>query len=64
MAASFVRYLDARHKLVAVYTGLRGSLASEVPASDETVVESAIGQSLDQIDADFVVSFRKQPSTR
>jgi hypothetical protein len=64
MAASFVRYLDARHKLVAVYTGLRGSLASEAPASDKAVVESAVGQSVDQIDADFVVWFREQPSTR
>jgi hypothetical protein len=61
MAASFIRYLDAQQKLVPVYFAMRDSLSSPSAHSDQDILESKLGMSLDQIDADFVHWFGYHP---
>jgi hypothetical protein len=65
MAASFICYLDARQKLVPIYFAMRESLSSPDPRSDEEILKSHLGMSLDEIDADFVKWFQEseKPST-
>src|SRR5258708_4500544 len=57
MAASFIRYLDAKQKLVPVYFAMRDSVSSPSPRSDQDILEAKLGMSLEQIDADFVLWF-------
>ena len=60
MAATFIRYLDAKQKLVPVYFALRDGRftpAAAVVHSDREILETQMGMSLDQIDADFVSWF-------
>jgi hypothetical protein len=57
MAASFVRYLDAKKKLVPFYKALRDSLSSDTPQSDEEVFTSVLNKSPDQVDKDFSAWF-------
>jgi hypothetical protein len=65
MSASFVRYLDARQKLVPIYFAMRESLSSPDPRSDEEILKLHLGMSLDDIDADFVkwIEEPDKPST-
>ncbi|WP_142988317.1 hypothetical protein [Granulicella rosea] len=57
MAASFVRYLDAKKKLVPLYKALRDGLSSDTPQSDVEVFTSVLGKSPDQVDNDFSAWF-------
>ena len=64
MAAAFIRYLDAQKKLVLVYLAVRDSRwTPELPVarSTEEVVQSEMGKSLEEIDADFTSWFGYKP---
>jgi hypothetical protein len=54
MAASFIRYLDAKQRLQPVYFSMRDSLSLPQTYSDEEILQKELGMSLEQIDADFV----------
>jgi len=61
MAAVFVRYLDARGKLDAVYAGIRDGrdpADGREPRTNLEVVEQVLGKSAAEIDADFLAWFR------
>jgi len=53
-AASFIRYLDAKQKLVPIYLAMRDSLSSDSPYSDQKILEMTLGMNIERIDADFV----------
>jgi hypothetical protein len=59
MAASFIRYLDTKQKLVPVYLAMRDSMSSPSAHSDQDILEAKLGMSLEQIDADFVRWFER-----
>jgi len=61
MAATFVRYLDAKKKLVPVYFAMRDGRFSPASAkirSDEEILQQQLGMKVEQIDADFVKWFK------
>jgi len=60
MAAAFIRYLDAKGKLVPVYSAVRdGRWTANAPLARpvKEIVQEQLGQSLEKIDADFVKWF-------
>lgn len=57
MAASFVRFLDSRHKLLQVYSAFRDQrITADVQhfRSDEDVLTQIMAESVEKLDADFV----------
>lgn len=60
MAATFIRYLDAKKKLVPVYFALRDERFSPACGkirSDESILQGQLGMNVAQIDDDFVKWF-------
>lgn len=65
MAAVFIRYLDAKHKLLPVYTAIRDGRfpqGADAPRSDSSILEEQMRMSLAEIDADFVKWFDYSPA--
>lgn len=65
MAATFIRYLDAKKKLAPVYFAMRDgrfSPASGKMRSDESILQQQMGMKVAEIDADFVKWFREPPA--
>lgn len=60
MAASFVRYLDDKHKLTSIFFAMRDNLSSSHPISDQDILSSQLGMTVAQIDADFAQWFSSQ----
>ena len=60
MAASFVRYLDDKHKLTSTFVAMRDNLSSSHPSSDQDILSSKLGMTVAQIDADFAEWFSSQ----
>lgn len=60
MAAVFIRYLDAKGKLIPIYMATRDTLSSPHPQSAEEIVTAAFGKDLTQIDDDFALWFQKK----
>jgi hypothetical protein len=54
MAASFIRYLDSKNKLVPVYLAIRDTLSKPTARSDKDILEAELAMSVERIDADFV----------
>jgi hypothetical protein len=61
MAASFIRYLDAKQKLGPVYFAMRESLSLPSAQSDQNILQSKLGMNLVQIDSDFLKWFGYHP---
>jgi len=60
MAATFVRYLDAKGKLDDVFTALRDKRVLDASVrTDSEILEQQLGKSLDEVDADFVKWFKQ-----
>ncbi len=67
MAASFVRYLDSRGKLLNVYSAFRDQrISADVQhfRSDEDVLAQVMGEPLDKLDAEFVTWFTAQAKSQ
>jgi len=60
MAAAFIRYLDAKGKLVPVYTAMRDALSGDGALTDEAILEKSLGRSVAEVDEDFVTWFGRK----
>jgi len=67
MAAVFIRYLDAKGKLLSVYFAVRDQHFSPDLSqykSYRQIIEEQLGQDIDQVDADFAAWFQAQTPAR